>query len=742
MKDANRCQAEGRSLCISMLAWAVLAGLLLSGCGKKEGQESGLEYGYMAEEAGEQGFSYGTFECGFRIIDGYLYYMDVDFYRVPLEGLDFSGKEQLYSQESLLETPAESIAGYDMDEEGNLYYISDFYEAPGLAVYKCSDKGERVYRAMVEDEERTELTYYSNGTRIAADEGGNAYVVCTASLLQFDDKGNCTGKIDLADKMTDPFAKSYLMKASDHSVFLFIDGGNTLTTREVYRVKGGDSFQLEAVETFGQEIYSRLYMGRSGLLINDREGGILHRYDEAEETVRQVLRWEDVDVYSGDVQEVVEIGENRFLVFFKSESYVEDVRKYLILSAVPWDQMPQKERIVLASLSATEELKKTVVQFNRDNSRYHVSIESYGAKGILNRNDAAYTRLDSALASKEGPDILDLTHMDILKYVDAHALEDLYSYMEESDIKKEDYLANLLEGYTMDGKLVTIPRRFHFSYLLAAEETVSEVEDWSMESVIALSGRHPDISLLPDMRMEANYLMGSFCADYYLEKYVDWEAGSCEFDSEGFCSLLEWVAGELKRRGSGEESLLASAYAYNYMDHQFSLVGNDNKTVLLGFPSVGGESRFSIEVMDALSILKKSEHKEGAWEFVQFFLKRRGNDDYGFPTNYEELDTMEEKALEKIFVYGRNGELLREMPRMRRYSNGVETAVYAMEQKEADALRNVLVNLDFTPRSAREQAVVDIVKEEAEGYLTGAKSLEDVAKIIQNRAAVVVQENQ
>lgn len=41
-------------------------------------------------------------------------------------------------------------------------------------------------------------------------------------------------------------------------------------------------------------------------------------------------------------------------------------------------------------------------------------------------------RLDSALISKENaPDLLDLSDLDVIKYVEAGALEDLYSYMEQ-----------------------------------------------------------------------------------------------------------------------------------------------------------------------------------------------------------------------------------------------------------------------------------------------------------------------
>ena len=175
-------------------------------------------------------------------------------------------------------------------------------------------------------------------------------------------------------------------------------------------------------------------------------------------------------------------------------------------------------------LFRSQGVKKAVVAFNQQSSQYHVSIESYGANSILEYNEGAEVRLDSALASKDGPDLLDLSQRDIWKYANAGALDDLYAYMGEGGIRKEDYLSNMLEAFTVDGKLVTIPKLFTITYVLAQEETVAELKDWSMESIMALSEIYPDRSLLPEIWATADYLMGNFCADYYLEKYIDWRS--------------------------------------------------------------------------------------------------------------------------------------------------------------------------------------------------------------------------
>lgn len=257
-----------------------------------------------------------------------------------------------------------------------------------------------------------------------------------------------------------------------------------------------------------------------------------------------------------------------------------------------------------------------------------------------------------------------------------------------------------------------------------------------MESIMALSEIYPDRSLLPEIWATADYLMGNFCADYYLEKYIDWESGGCSFDSEGFSSLLNWAKEQLLQKGGG--SLLTPEFVYDYKRYLYSLAVCGGRPVLRGVPSVDGKGRPFVRVQDALSILANSRHKEGAWEFLRFYLEQAEED--GFPTRIEYLNAKEEEAMTGGIFYDENGKAIIG-PWFASYINGVGTSVYAMTQEEAEDIRNFIETMDFTPRSSIRQSVVDIVTEESKNFFSGTKSAEEVTKIIQNRVSVLILEN-
>lgn len=723
---------KGKEFCKKLVLPAILVGTaLLCGCGR--GEQSDEEYGYIIEKTQDYWFDDAP-NTGFLARDGYLYYMDGAFCRISLEELNFYDREELYPMDSLLAvSPDERIIGYALDKDMNLYYATAFYNEPGIVVYKCSAEGEQIYQVAMEDEEGG-YGFSTSCPQLALDDEGNVYVVSVKSILKVDNQGNPAGRIDIADMLTNQFVRAYLMNASGGSIFFFVDDPTNLM-RAVYAIEGKNSVGLQSVEGFAPDYGAELYKGLKGLLIDDRDD-ILYRYDEQSGSMERVLRWEDCDLYADEVDEVIEIAEDRFLVFCNYNRGKEDAQKCQILTKVPLDEMPRKERIVLASLYASQGVKKAVVAFNQQSSQYHVSIESYGVKSILEYNEGAEVRLDSALASKDGPDLLDLSHRDIWKYANVGALDDLYAYMGEGGIKKEDYLSNMLEAFTVDGKLVTIPKLFTISYVMAQEETVSGLKDWSMESVMALSEIYPDRSLLPEIWATADYLMGNFCADYYLEKYIDWESGACSFDSEGFSRLLNWAKEQLLQKGEG--SLLTPEFVYDYKSYLSSLAVSGGRPVLRGVPSVDGKGRFSVRVQDALSILANSRHKEGAWEFLRFYLEQAEED--GFPTRIEYLNAKEEEAMTERIFYDENGKAIIG-PWFVSYIDGVSTSVYAMTQEDAEVIRNFIETMDFTPRSSIRQSAVDIVTEESKNFFSGTKSAEEVTKIIQNRVSVLILEN-
>ena len=162
----------------------------------------------------------------------------------------------------------------------------------------------------------------------------------------------------------------------------------------------------------------------------------------------------------------------------------------------------------------------------------------------------------------------------------------------------------------------------------------------------------------------------------------------------------------------------------NYM--HYPLQYGDN-VAMYGYPSADGNGVYTAYMLDALAILSSSGHKEGAWEFLRFFLAE-DTDEYWFPTR---LDLLEKEYQDAI------------NPGMspRSFIGGGKPLEYdAMKPEQADTVMRALESIDFTPRSSAENSITDIIWEEAQYLFDGSKDAEAVAATIQNRVEVLLQE--
>lgn len=70
-------------------------------------------------------------------------------------------------------------------------------------------------------------------------------------------------------------------------------------------------------------------------------------------------------------------------------------------------ELPEREEIVMASVSLSPALRQIVSEFNQASSKYHVTVEIYLWGDVE-------TKLNSRLVSSDPPDLLDMSYMDMV----------------------------------------------------------------------------------------------------------------------------------------------------------------------------------------------------------------------------------------------------------------------------------------------------------------------------------------
>ena len=785
--------APGRYAIIAALLCIVLGAL--TACGRKEEPtetQLGIDgYVYVprlldTSAVDTYGNTYMKIDY-LKVVGNNLYYLrrdegyDSTLERIPLpegaemsglQGIDFSAGERLldfsggnyaYSEEALEgQSYSISVHGFTVDEEQNIYAVVSENRYSGINVDESKEllcrygaDGQLCYRTPLDGAKVNGMVPYGSGSLLLLTEN---------EIRKIDADGNVAERVGIEEYRSgrgiiserlygEPGGKIYYVILYDNLAWevmeLVAEGGMRLREVQGFAWKNDTYTNIQGCHDGG--LYFTLYSDDT-----------LYLFDGEEGAARKVLRWGDSDIFSSAVGQLWPAGEDGILAqCHSSNGDSGSGQEWYLLVRTPVGELPEKELVVLASLNPGEDLRSAVVEYNRQSERYHCIIEQYGNVPGTGDDTGASVRLDAALLSSSPPDILDLRSVDIYKYAEKGILEDLSPYMEGSGtVRREDFLEGVLEGYTIGGSLVCVPTRFTLDTIVGRDSQTSLLEGWGIEDVYTLMESHPEMTELVSSgskRLDSpeggraegkgrDYMLKEFLPAYYLERFVDWEAGECSFDSGEFRELLLWLEGHVEkerpRTAIGvtiwesdyvpEYALLMEAGGVEFDDLLRIEIQIGGKVRFLGFPTADGRGTAACRVMDKLGMVSNSLHKEGAWDFLEYYISRGAEYSYYLPTRISSLRDVAEKAA---------------APRpgtssfYSSMSIGDDThEVYEFPQYLADALMEQIEGTDFRPRSAAEEQIIEIVAEEADIYYNGDKSLEDVTAVIQNRVELLLKE--
>ena len=713
---------------------------------RDEGSGSTLERIPLPEEAEMPGLQGIDFGAGERL-------------------LDFSGGSYAYSEEALEgQRYSVSMHDYTVDEEQNIYAVVSENRYSGINVSESKEllcrygaDGQPGYRMPLDGAKVNGMVPYGSGSLLLLTED---------EIRKIDADGNVAERVSIEEYRSGRDIVSERLYGEPggriYYVIYYIDA-----TWEVMELVAEGGMRLREVQGFvwKNNVDTNIQGCHDGdLYFTLHSDDTLYLFDGEEGAARKVLRWEDSDIFNSSVEQLWPAGEDGILAHCLSNNGNSGSREeWYLLVRTPVEELPEKELVVLASFSPDLDLRSAVVEYNRQSERYHCIIEQYGNVPGTGDDTGASVRLDAALLSSSPPDILDLRSVDIYKYAEKGILEDLSPYMEGSGtVRREDFLEGVLEGYTIGGSLVCVPTRFTLDTIVGRDSQTSLLEGWGIEDVYTLMESHPEMTELVSSgfrrldgpeggRAEGkgrDYMLKEFFPAYYLERFVDWEAGECSFDSGEFRELLLWLEGHVEKEQPEtaiggttwvsdyvpEDALLMEARGVEFDDLLQIEVQIGGKARFLGFPTADGRGTAACRVMDKLGMVSHSLHKEGAWDFLEYFISRGAEDSYYLPTQISLLRDMAEKAADP------QPGMLTDHYSVR---IGIGDDVHEVDefpQYLADALMEQIEGMDFRPRSAAEEQIIEIVAEEADIYYKGDKSLEDVTAVIQNRVELLLKE--
>lgn len=600
-----------------------------------------------------------------------------------------------------------------------------------------------------------EYTYISG---FAVDGQDRMYLFSDGQILLFDAQGNSGGTITTSGMNS--YINSY-GQGSDGKIYLVVTNYGEV----------GSSTVLSEVDYDSKSVsdgYANFPSGNGNSSITqDTDGNFLaydstsvYKYDKEKQEKEKLFDWLDSDINGSYVRSFGILSDGRVVAVY--QDWETNDSGVALMTKTKTAELPQKQQIVIGTMYSGSDLQSAAVQFNKNSDTYHITIRQY--MDYDNWSETSYTdamtRMNNDITSNNCPDIIDLSTLNISQFVSKGVFEDMAPYLEQSAVlDRDNMIESVLDAYTFDGTLVAIPDSFSLQTVIGSAAQVGTEMGWTLEEMIAFSNEHSEAELFD--RVSKTSILNT-CLQYNMETFVDWSDGTCNFDSQEFKDLLEfvghfpnwedisWEEGDLSEpeRIQNGEVLLTSAYIYDLDAIQLYVEMFQGDVTAIGYPNADGDSGCILSVNSCYGIATKSGVKDGAWAFIESYLTR-GNSMYrfGFPNNREELDKMVEEAVNVKYITDENGEYILDengnpIPEGGTHGVGYGNWFYDYRKPTREEVDMILELMQVAkPASGSNEQIMEIISEETEAFFQNQKSVDEVTSIIQRRVKVYVDEN-
>lgn len=751
----------------SLLAGTMLFSLTACGQGGTEqSSEPAKEYVYVPEYIelnGEEGQYYSNIQVvGNNLVYSYYEYDEetqTGGEHICKVDIEAGGEPQ---EVSLSLGEGQSTSQFIMDANGNIYASVYEYPPADLAdtestqyLMKFDASGNVVYQQDISEILNSDENnnYIQN---IAVDQEGRLYAKASELIRLFDAEGNYQGDV----KLDGDGWLGAMGTGKDGKMYVsYYDYSGTSSSECVADIDfDGKKFGTVYAEFPNNNSQSLTPGLTKDFIVNSGDG--LVEYDCATQTSENILNWLDCDINGNYVQQVVVTEAGKLLAVINSWGE-NSTMELAVLNKVKASEVPAKETVTIAAMYAPQSLTAAAVEFNKKNDKYRVTIKNY--MDTTGTSETAYedaiTNMNNDIVSGSNcPDILDMSIINAEQMVQKGAIEDLTPYLEASStLKKEDFIPSIIDAYTMDGVLATIPKTFSLMTVAGKTSQVGSEMGWNMEEIMEYAAANPDAALFDGATKTA---MLYYCMMFNNEEFVNWITGECNFDSPEFRAIMEFVnefPDEYDWSADDDSTpvklqsgrvLLSTEGIAEIRDVQLAEAMFDEPVTYIGFPTIDGEPGIALQPGEMYGIASKSEHKEGAWQFIEFYMTYEDDvfGGYGFSTHQATLEQKIEDSIKEDYqldedgniMYDENGEPIVA------HSYGVgygdwEYDYHPVTEEEVAKFKEVLAVA--RPVSTTNEKIMEIINEEGEAYFSGQKSVDDVISVIQSRVQIYVSEN-
>lgn len=401
-----------------------------------------------------------------------------------------------------------------------------------------------------------------------------------------------------------------------------------------------------------------------------------------------------------------------------------------------------KQILTVGIFQEDADFLKKVSVFSRE-SQYEIEVVKYDS---VSYGEDPYQQLKVEIAAGKGPDIINFGGEYSESVAAGLLTDDLYEYMDrDQGFHREDYFENILNAFSVDGNLPVVPESFSIDTAVGLSEYFCDVEEWNYQELSSVYEQYKENHILYPGESKLD-VFGFLCTGS-MSQYMDWENGTCSFDSEEFKGMVNFANAFPRQMVHSEDMRLRQIFAEGTALLYRSSISNvwgiglnrelfeGNELTYLGYPGVGSVAKASHIV---LGINVNSRNKEAAWELIKFFLSEsyQISSATNLPIHQKALlhKIEEAKNIQYKEVAGEKIPIVKEL-----YFEGEDSVqIDCITREDADTLLTLIKSV--STNSNIDYSLYNIILEEVQPFFNGDKSLEETAKVIQSKLLIAMAE--
>lgn len=468
----------------------------------------------------------------------------------------------------------------------------------------------------------------------------------------------------------------------------------------------------------------------------------------------KLLDYINSDLNSSYMNSVMELDNDHILgIYYDMETWSAH---FSIFTRVDPKDVKDKTILTIGAFYLGSDIRKRIVDFNKSSDSYRFVVKEYEDNSAEDYNEG-YTKLNNDILAGNMPDILYVNsgaNLDLNAYVSKGLIANVDELMAaDPEISSLKYMDNVFEAFRMNGKLYYVIPTFEVRTLFAKSSRVAGKTNWTMEEFLDMAKKLPEGSQMFDMQTQSGFM--SMLMNYCGADFVDVNTGKCDFNNETFIGALEfaktlpeeidwdnidesyWESSDTQYLD--DRTLLMESYMYDIKNYNSYVKGYFGEEVTpIGFPTTSDMSSI-LNPYEFYMISAKSASIDGAWEFIRELLlpEYQNNITYEIPVLEESFDKWANKGKEKSSYEDYDGSMVE-------YDDTIwlgekEITINPMTDSEIEAVKSFIRGINKPVYN--NEAVLNIITEEASSFFAGQKSASDVAAIIQSRVQIYVSEN-